>query len=148
MANRAQRICIVAAAVLCIAVGIVFFGGSWQRSQSRHRVEAELQINSDRFVLFIESQISSITKKQPDGKIAIYDVISPKPGIQKLTLTAEKKLTIPDDHGFTELALVSVANNQAMIAYLTMTDLGSFGEDTTSVHSGVVTIDVQIANPK
>lgn len=111
-------------------------------------MEAELQINSDRFLAFIESRISSITEEQPDGQSVTYDVISRKPKIQNLTLTAEKKLTLPDHHGFTELALVSVANNQAMIAYLTMTDFRSFGDDTTAVRSGVVTIEVRMAKPE
>ena len=131
-----------------LPVGIVFFGGSRQRSQTPHLVEAELQINSDRFLLFIQTHISSITEKLPDGKIATYDVVSRNPGSQKLTLTAERNLTLPDHHGFTELALVSVANNKAIIAYLMMTDFRSFGEEKTSVSSGVVTIDVRMANPE
>lgn len=148
MANRAQRICIIIAVVLCVAVGIMFCAGSRQRPQSRHLVEAELQINSDRFRTFIQDRIANITAEQPGGQIATYDVISRKPKIQNLTLTAEKKLTLPDHHGFTELALVSVVNNQARIAYLTMTDFRSFGEDRTAVHSGIVTIDVQLTNPE
>lgn len=148
MANRTQRICIIIAAVICVAVGMMFCVGSRQRAQPRHLVEAELQINSDRFRTFIQDRISNITKEQPGGKMAAYDVISEKPKIQNLTLAAEKKLTLPDHHGCTELALVSVANNQAMIAYLTMTDFRSFGEDRTAVHSGIVTIDVQLTNPE
>lgn len=147
MSNLDRRICIVAIAVLSVLTAMTFFRGSKQQPQPDHRVEAELKIDDNRFKEFIQRRIASITVSQPDGTLITYDVISEKPKIQDLALTAEKKLTLPDHHGFTELALVSVDDHKATIAYLTKTDFRSFGDNTTSVHAGVVTIDVQTTNP-
>jgi hypothetical protein len=127
-------------AILSTVVAIFCVCG--KRPEQTHEVAARLQLNAPKFKTFVQNRVGRITHQEPDGTNKTYDIPLEGSSVKRLTLTSEKTLRLPDHHGFTDLALVSIANNKATIAYLSKINLTSFGENKTSVETGTVTIDV------
>ena len=142
MITLPNRLTVLAIAILGVGAAVAILSRGKRCPEPRHVEVAPLAINRPGDISFLQSCLASITDKQLDGTITTYEIPYEKPKAQRLTLTSGKNLRLPDHHGYTDFALVSVVNNKATIAYLSWIDLSSFGKNSESVATGVVTIDV------
>lgn len=113
------------------------------RPADPQRVEAELTLNNAPFEQFVLNHVDRFVVEN-EGSRRIYTPISAVSEAEKQTLISGQVLRIPDHHGFTELALVSVIDSVATVSYLTQINLTSFGENKVSIQAGTLEIELRM----
>ncbi|MDB5298195.1 MAG: hypothetical protein JWO31_4178 [Phycisphaerales bacterium] len=137
---------IVLAAVFATGLSLGLSGGRSRERPEPPVVRSSFSRDDVGTEAFVRARVKAVRWPGGPGG-SLYTIDGPPSPNKNLAIDGPAPLSLPDDHGHTDLAVIGLAGGRATFVVLSRFDHGSFGKNLVTVDCRVVGVDVSTDAP-